>query len=418
MVATTLTTNAPDTTQPTPTVVASLVAETTSQQHPSINQLQQQTAEAVSASQHHYAGASDQRKSAAATRQQQLELDLSDDSSPAIHEYTIGLPAVGLQVQPKSGQAASSGEPQEASAASQASEASLQQPQHQLQSAKELKKFDYDIIQSPSSAPNLNQINGLLASGGGVEPPNQASQQAAAQLHTQVDFVAQQQGSLGRQQLPASPVSTNQHRASFRGQQHPHDARSRTFGQVIKTSKWANGVEHQAGQQQQPHPIGVERVPIYRSLFKTLKGGGRALGSQGEHGRYSGVAVRRRRDRQHQLRAQQALSTAGSTSSTTGALAHSSPSPLLSQTEPDLVRSTHWTSVSPQPEAGGSVAPAASRQQQQQQQQPEQIKYPAHVVQPVAQSRSHSVASYLQLLQSRYNLRLPRVSSQPLLAPV
>lgn len=414
--ATTLTTNAPDTTQPTPTVVANLVAEATSQQHPSINQ--QPAADALSTSQHHYASASDQRKSAAATRQQQLELDLSDDSSPAIHEYTIGLPAVGLPVNPKSGQAAFSGEPQEAS--TQASEAS--QHQHQLQSAKELKKFDYDIIQSPSSpAPHLNQINGLLASGG-VELPNQASHQVAAQLHTQVDFVPQQQqqqqGSLGRQVLPASPVSTNQHRASFRGQQHPHDARSRTFGQVIKASKWANGGEHQANQQQQLPSIGVERVPIYRSLFKTLKGGGRVLGSQGEHGRYSGVTVRRRRDRQHQLRAQQALSTAGSTSSSTSALAlaHSSPSPLLGQTEPDQARSTHWTSVSPQPEVGGSATPAASRQQQQQ--QPEQVKYPALVAQPIAQSRSHSVASYLQLLQSRYNLRLPRVSAQPSLAAV
>lgn len=157
---------------------------------------------------------------------------------------------------------------------------------------RELKKFDYDII--PSAVPN---------------PTSQPRQQL-----TQIDFAPQQ---VGRAQPQPQP------------QQQP---------------------------QFQPQRLANERVPIYRSLFKTLKAGPSKLQVAGAVGgpaqqphqhqpqahRYAVVASRRRRDR------------------------------------------------NPVPEVGLDHQQALN----------------------VTKPGQHGVASYLQLLNSRYNLRLARVANQ------
>lgn len=407
-VASTLTA-APDTTRPTPTAVVDLVVETTSQQQPSINHQQQLPGDVILTN-HYYASGPDQRQSsgpAQPTRQQQLEMDLSDDVSSSIQQepsYSSSSSPPPQSVSVASDQSPA-GEAQQVSTA-QSVEPSQQQ-RHQQLAAKELKKFDYDIIQSPSSSPSLIQMSTLLSIA-----DSQATQQNSARLPTQVDFVPQQQqqqqqqAPTGRQAIPASVSNQQAQRMAFRNNQiHQPDGRSRTFGQVIKAAKWS-GAEMQVGQQQQQQqqPVAVDRVPIYRSLFKTLKSGGRTFGgaSQAEHGGYAGVTVRRRRDRHHRRPFQPALTT---TSTTT--MVHSSSSPMpVGQTEPDLARISHWTSSSPvPPEASGGQTVL-----QIQQHQPAQVNY-TMIAQPVAQQRSHGVASYLQLLQSRYNLRLPRASS-------
>ena len=129
-----------------------------------------------------------------------------------------------------------------------------------------------------------------------------------------------------------------------------------------------------------------ERVPIYRSLFKTLKGNqGRV--PAGMSGAYHRVVVgRRRRERNgppmqppHQPRQMY--------------------QPLDA---PHLVRSasapTGWT----MPAGGHDMISSAP-----------QLMVGNHTAVTQAARGHHGVASYLQLLNARYDLRLPRVSPFP-----
>lgn len=185
-------------------------------------------------------------------------------------------------------------------------------------SAKELKKFDYDIIASMASVPAQTNSENLLKS------MHTHQSQVANQMMTQIDFVPQQP----------------------QQQQQSHQ---------VKVQQQHNG-------QQPPIRLANERVPIYRSLFKTLKGGpgklqvSNGLISQQQHAqqigpnRYAVVSSRHRRER----------------------------APTL-------------------PESTDSAAAASSMATKRQ----------------AGQVQSHGVASYLQLLNSRYNLRLARVAPQP-----
>lgn len=255
-------------------------------------------------------------------RQRSVESSVSDDIARIIGQSRPDQSArSGQEADEESGSNAAQSQPmpvepvETADAGANKTSPAPQPDSAEPSAAKELKKFDYDIIASTAPNPTQTNAENLLKSA------QTHQSQMANQMMTQIDFVPQQQ----QQQQPA---------------QSAH--------QVKVQPLTTNG-------QQPPVRLANERVPIYRSLFKTLKGGpGKLQVAQGAANQH------------HQLR----------------------------QVGPHryaVVSSRHRRDRSPLPDtANGSTSAASAKQ--------------------AGQVQSHGVASYLQLLNSRYNLRLARVA--------
>ena len=328
----------------------------------------------------------------AASRQEQLEASLSEDISRIIQQESAAISAPD-----------SLGSMQQAAASLSLAGLPLEQPalgarQQQQQRAKELRKFDYDIIQS-SSSPNLVQLNDLSgelanqqqATVQPMEPlvqpqqhrqhPAQAQQQQPQQqqqhynqrpqMLTQIDFVPHQhhQTQAARQVTPALPMQpgANPMRAQVErlGRSPSVGEPSQLAGSTASSSSKAHG-----------EPAATDRVPIYRSLFKSLKGNSKGGANGPTHLRYSVAgANRRRRDR---------LAMGGG------------------QAAEDGARGQHPSSAAPSTQGYGDGTSSSGSSVALGQQSSANQTGPAQ--------RAHGVASYLQLLNSRYNLRMARVS--------
>ena len=236
---------------------------------------------------------------------QQLEASLSVDVSRIIQHETAAASVAPPQ--------------QQAAAQTQAAEQVTQQATTTLASTTtaapevarlEMKKFDYDMIQSAAS--NLAQLNELAAPSGANARQQQVGQQAARQ-----------------QQQPA--------------EQKPLGAATQ--------------------------PAAPQRVPIYRSLFKTFKSGNQlpiiGAGHQ-QNGRNVVAIARRRRDRQ------QAAAVASD-------------------------QQQHW----PANNNNNNNNFGGAEQQVPQAAAPRQHNQ-------TSRQTAANVASYLQLLNGRYNLRMPQ----------
>lgn len=357
---------------------------------------------------------------------QQLESSLNEDISRIIQlqqEAPLSAPSSQAPISAATSDIASSESQQHSASTIPVTDISqsIKQQVGLVNSQKELKKFDYDIIQS-SSSPNLMHLNELSGEiNSNQQHQQQMLQQAqkpTQQIQTQIDFVPQQQqqhqqqqqSSSARQVTPASHllvasteqlISQQQQNKQVFNRQQLH--RDRLNGQVIKASPSSNG---QKPADQDGAVAG--RVPIYRSLFKTLKGGqGRlhaATGATNQNGnRYS--ISRRRRERNQQSANQQIQSSTTST-----IVGGGSEIPRINQQQQ---QQQIWTSVAPSIMSSPSAISTAPETSSSPAATPQVNSTHQQNVPPSLHRTHHGVASYLQLLNSRYNLRLNRVSSQP-----
>lgn len=227
-----------------------------------------------------------------------------------------------------------------------------------------MRKFDYDLIPSQPALAN-NQLNSN-------EPVNQ-------------QIVEQQQQQ--QQQRPLEQTAVRAQAGEMLGDQN-----QRQHGQPIRGLKFANHQQQAEGESMVApgaQLISQQRVPIYRSIFKSFKSvanqaaTGAARGQREILGERRGnvVAIARRRRDRH-------------------------PSPALVNAAGSNPQNSN------QQQQGADVNSIGAINQQQHQQAAGSQR---NLVTPVqAQQTSHAVASYLQLLNSRYNLRLPRVAANQL----
>lgn len=301
-------------------------------------------------------------KPAADGRQHSLGASLNEDVSRIIQQESASSLAGATGGQETSGaksdisQAAAPGSEAAKAQAQAQARAQAQAQAEAEQQAKEMKKFDYDLLPAAASpvaasvSPNalVNQHSDAEAAqlaqlvGYGEQPASGNRQQPQQALLGQVDFVSQP---------PAQPAA-------------PNGFRRRTSKPV-------------APQQQQQAATGgaggplVERVPIYRSLFKkTLKSdisppAQPAAGAPQQPHRY---AIRRRRDRAQQ------------------------------QQQPQQAQRKSVGQMPAAQEAQALAAPQAGDSAGAKQEQPARA--------------TNGVASYLQLLNNRYHFRLNRAAHQ------
>lgn len=228
--------------------------------------------------------------------------------------------------------------------------------------AKEMKKFDYELLASSSNSNNnLVQLNELP-----VTAPHEQQLQP--------------------QQRP--PLEMNLHEERRRGHK-------------FIRQQMGDSEQEVGGQQQQQ-----QRLPIYRSFFKSFKGG-QARGSAGRPGREAAgerrhvVAIARRRRDRHQVLPLMGVGL-----------------PIAQQRVSAMEAPAHKMDARPlEQRADGppafhqavQVAQTQANNQQHQQGAPAGLTPMQVRSQQQHQHAGAAVASYLQLLNSRYNLRLPRI---------
>lgn len=231
-----------------------------------------------------------------------------------------------------------------------------QQQQTAVELAKEMEKFDYDLIQSSSSQVQANEL------------PNANHHQQhfnkQLQMAQVIDFVPQQ-----------------------RQQQQPSNEQVELMPPVNRLQPQVVVPQPQAEQQQAQ----AQRVPIYRSVFKSLKGQQNGpqhhfrqqLDRNGNPRNVVAIA-RRRRDRNQQPQV----------------MANEQSHRTMRQPRPSFQFGEKHDQVGQLVDLQQPPMAMAAQPQQ-------QVQMHNHT------RASSSVANYLQLLNSRYNFRLPRVGGGP-----
>lgn len=236
-------------------------------------------------------------------------------------------------------------------------------------------KTDYEIIQSSGNLVQLNELpTSVVSSMSGASELQNGSRQAPGpnsvgirqQMMTQIEFATAQHHQHQHQHQ-------QQHQQQLQQLQHPSSpsVQMTPAAGVPIDNDWNQRLNQTRPEQVAPIEH-VQRIPIYRSFFKSLKGGQARAHLVGGHGGYQRNVVtvaRRRRDRHHVA-------------------------PLGQQTDGEQPTVDHASHLAPEL-AGGQRLPMVGMGLHNQTQ---------------ARRYHNGMPSYLHMLNNRYNLRLPRVS--------